>query len=168
MRYAPVAVALSLVVGITGSMGSAKSSAIVDPRAEALIRDGRAALTRGDVGTATDSFEAALAIDPSSPSPFIGLADAARRDGLQGKAIRYYREALERDPNNVIAISGEGGAMVEKGALEKARRNLARLEGLCGKGCVETSDLAAAIARGPAPRVISAEAVKPVPKIESN
>jgi len=168
MRYAPVAVALSLVVGITGSMGAAKSAAPANPHAEALIKDGRAALARGDVGTATDSFEAALAIDPASPAPLIGLADAARRDGLQGKAIHYYREALERDPNNVVAISGEGGAMVEKGALEKARRNLTRLEGLCGKGCAETADLAAVIARGPAPRVISAEAVKPAPKIESN
>lgn len=168
MRYAPVAVALSLVVGITGSMGAAKSSAPENPRAEALIREGRASLAKGDVSAATDSFEAALAIDPANPAPLIGLADAARRDGLQGKAIHYYREALERDPNNIVAISGEGGAMVEKGALEKARRNLSRLEGLCGKGCTETADLAAAISRGPAPRVISAEAVKPEPKIESN
>ena len=167
MRYAPVAIALSLVVAMTGSMGSAKVSA-VNPRAETLIKDGRLALSKGDVGTATDSFEAALALDPANTAPLIGLADAARRDGLQGKAIRYYREALKRDPNNLVAISGEGGAMVEKGALEKARRNLTRLEGLCGKGCSETADLAAAIARGPAPRVISAEAVKPDPKIESN
>lgn len=168
MRYAPVAVALSLIVGISGSMGSAKSSAPLDPRVEALLKEGRAALAKGDAGSATDSFEAALAIDPGSPAPLIALADASRHDGLQGKAIHYYREALERDPNNVAAISGEGGAMVEKGALEKARRNLARLEGLCGKGCAETTDLAAAIARGPAPRVVSAEAVKPEPKIESN
>ncbi len=167
MRYAPVAVALSLVVGVTGSMGSAKST-VENPRVEALIKDGRAALAKGDVSTATDSFEAALAINPASTAPLIGLADAARRDGLQGKAIHFYREALERDPNSVVAISGEGGAMVEKGALEKARRNLTRLEGLCGKGCPETTDLAAAIARGPAPRVISAEAVKPEPKVESN
>ena len=168
MRYAPVALALSLIVGISGSMGSAKSTAPLDPRVEALIKEGRAALAKGDAGAATDSFEAALAIDPASPAPLIALADASRHDGLQGKAIHYYREALERDPNNVAAISGEGGAMVEKGALEKARRNLARLEGLCGKGCAETTDLAAAIARGPAPRVVSAEAVKPEPKIESN
>ncbi|WP_292936355.1 MULTISPECIES: tetratricopeptide repeat protein [unclassified Novosphingobium] len=167
MRYAPVAVALSLVVAMTGSMGSAKGT-VENPRAATLVKDGRASLAKGDVGAATDNFEAALAIDPGSAAPLIGLAEAARRDGLQGKAIRYYRQALDRDPNNVVAISGEGGAMVEKGALEKARRNLTRLEGLCGKGCTETADLAAAIARGPAPRVVSAEAVKPDPKIETN
>lgn len=167
MRYAPVAVALSLVAAMTGSMGIAKTTAD-DPRAEALIKDGRMALAKGDIGAATDNFEAALVIDPANPAPFIGLAEALRRDGMQGKAIRYYRQALERDPNNVLAISGEGGAMVEKGALEKARRNLTRLEGLCGKGCAETAALAAAIARGPAPRVISADAVKPDPKVEAN
>ncbi|MFX8903237.1 hypothetical protein ABTM99_20290, partial [Acinetobacter baumannii] len=79
----------------------------------------------------------------------------------------YYREALERDPNNIGAISGEGAAMVEKGAIDKARGNLARLQGLCGRACPETDQLAAAIARGPAPRVVSAETVKPQPVVES-
>ena len=168
MRFAPVALALSLVVGVTGSMGSARSTAPTDPQVEALLKQGRAELARGDVSAATDSFEAGLVGDPGDVSTLLALADAARRDGLQGKAIHYYRDALSRDPNNVVAISGEGEAMVEKGAVEKARRNLSRLEGLCGKTCAETAELAAAIARGPAQRVVSAEAVKPEPKIESN
>ena len=88
--------------------------------------------------------------------------------GLQGKALHYYREALERDPQNRAAISGEGAALVEKGAVEKARRNLARLQGLCGCTCPQTRDLAAAIARGPAERVVTADAVKPSPVVSTN
>ena len=168
MRYAPFALALSLVVGVTGSMGVAKNPVSSDPRVEALLKDGRAALAKGDVAAATDSFEAALAIDPASNATLLALADAARRDRLQGKAIHYYREVLSREPNNVVAISGEGGAMVEKGALEKARRNLTRLEGLCGKTCAETAELSAAIARGPAPKVVSAQAVMPTENVETN
>ncbi|MDP3551522.1 MAG: hypothetical protein Q8R81_14170 [Novosphingobium sp.] len=168
MRYAPVALALSLVVGVTGSMGVARSTAPADPRVESLLKDGRAALAKGEAGLATDSFEAALVIDPASNAALLGLADAARREGLQGKAIHYYREVLSREPNNVVAISGEGGAMVEKGAVEKAKRNLTRLEGLCGKGCSETAELSAAISRGPAPKVLSAEAVTSDSKIENN
>lgn len=168
MRIAPVALALSLIVGVTGSMGSARSSAPLDPRAEVLLKEGRALLGKGDVAAATDSFEAALAIEPGNVGTLVALADAARRDGLQGKAIHYYREALEREPNNVAAISGEGGAMVEKGAVEKARKNLTRLEGLCGKSCPETTELSAAIARGPTPKVMSAEAVTAEPKVEAN
>ena len=168
MRYAPFALALSLVVGVTGSVGVAKNPEVSDPRVEVLLKDGRAALAKGDVTAAIDSFEAALAIDPASNATLLALADAARRDGLQGKAIHYYREVLSREPNNVVAISGEGGAMVEKGALEKARRNLTRLEGLCGKGRAETAELSAAIARGPAPKVVSAQAVMQTEKVETN
>ncbi|WP_225206352.1 tetratricopeptide repeat protein [Novosphingobium huizhouense] len=168
MRYTPAAAALSLLVLVTGSMGAAKVSEAIDPRAQILLDDGKAQLAKGAVDAATDSFEAALAVDPGYPATYIALGEAARRAGLQGKAIHYYREALERDPNNLSAISGEGGALAEKGALEKARANLARLEGLCGKGCAETEALSAAIAKGAAPRVVSAEAVKPQPTVENN
>ncbi|MBF5091847.1 hypothetical protein F1640_17995 [Novosphingobium sp. NBM11] len=168
MRYTPVALALSLLAGVTGSMGTAKVTEAIDPRAQALLDAGRKALTAGDVEGATNSFEAALAVDPGNTGTFVALADAARRSGMQGKAIHYYRLALSRDPNNLAAISGEGGAMVEKGAVDKARRNLSRLEGLCGKTCAETEDLAAVIAKGPAPKVVSAEAIKPQPTVESN
>ncbi|WP_298174838.1 hypothetical protein [Novosphingobium sp.] len=168
MRYAPVALALSLVVGVTGSRGVARNPVPADPRVEVLLKAGRAELAKGNAASATDSFEAALVIDPASSSALLGLADAARKDGLQGKAIHYYRQVLSREPNNVVAISGEGGAMVEKGAVEKAKRNLTRLEGLCGKSCAETAELSAAIARGPAPKVLSAEAVTTDDKIENN
>jgi hypothetical protein len=58
--------------------------------------------------------------------------------------------------------------MAEKGALDKARANLARLEGLCGKNCAETRLLADAIARGPAPKLVAADTVKPQPVAQSN
>jgi tetratricopeptide (TPR) repeat protein len=168
MRYYPAALALSLLLGVTASMGSAKGGDPVDPRAQALLQSGRSLLAQGQVSAATDEFEAALAVDPGYVGTYLALAEAARRDGLQGKAIHYYRVALSRDPNNLAAISGEGGALVEKGAVEKARLNLTRLEGLCGKRCSETLTLSAAIAKGPQPKVLSAEAVKPEPTVEAN
>lgn len=168
MRYYPAALALSLALAVTASMGSAKVSDPMDPRAETLLASGKAALAEGRVAEATDAFEAALLIDPGHVETYLALADAARREGLQGKAIHYYRVALAQDPNNLAAISGEGGALVEKGAMEKARRNLTRLEGLCGKRCSETRELAAAIAKGPTAPVISAEAVVPSPTVEEN
>jgi tetratricopeptide (TPR) repeat protein len=168
MRYFPVALALSLVLAVTGSMGQAKVSDPVDPRANELLASGRNALARGDVEGATDDFESALVVDPGYLGTLVALGDAARKAGLQGKAIHYYRVALERDPNDLAAISGEGGAMAEKGALDKAHANLARLEGLCGKACPETRTLAEAIAKGPAPKVVSADAVKPQPVARTN
>ena len=148
MRFAAPAAALSLCLAMTASISLAGSDAGPDPRAAALIAQGQAALAANEPQAATDAFEAALVVDPGYTPIFIDLADAARQQGLQGKAIRYYREALERDPGNFAAISGEGAALVEKGALEKAKRNLAKLQSLCGDDCPETVALQSTIARG--------------------
>ena len=148
MRFAPAAAALSLCLAMTASVITASTGDAPDPRATALIAQGQASLKAGDTQAAIDAFEAALAVDPGHTPIFIELAEASRQSGLQGKAIRYYREALERDPGNFAAISGEGAALVEKGALEKAKRNLATLQSLCGDNCPETVALQSSIARG--------------------
>lgn len=160
MRFAPAAAALSLALAVSASVsyGADRDPA---PRAAMLIAEGQAALDAGATQEAIDAFEAALTIDPAYTPILLRLAEAARSSGLQGKAIRYYREALVRDPGNLAAISGEGAALVEKGALEKARLNLAKLKSLCGAGCAETEKLAAVIATRPAQRVLTAEAVMP-------
>lgn len=167
MRFAPAAVALSLLVAVTASV-SYGAEREPDPRAAALVAEGRTALQAGQVQAAVDAFEAALAVDPAHTAIYLDLAEAARRQGLQGKAIHYYREALERDPKNFAAISGEGEALLEKGAVEKARRNLAQLESMCGDDCTETRQLAAALARGIQPPVLTAEAVRPAPVVTQN
>ena len=152
MRFAPVAAALSLFLATTASVTSANEQE-ASPRAAMLIAEGHAALEAGDTQAAIDAYEAALVVDPGYTPIFIALAEAARRDGLQGKAITYYREALSRDPGNFAALSGEGEALVEKGAVEKARANLTRLESLCGINCPETLALQERIAEGPPARL---------------
>ena len=167
MRYAPAALALSALFAMTASMGTG-AEPTADPRAAALIAQGRAALAGGDAQAAIDAYEAALAVDPAFTPIYLDLAEAARRQDLQGKAIHYYREALEREPDNLAALSGEGAALVEKGAVEKARRNLAKVQSLCGGSCPDATRLAAAIARGPQPRVVTAEAIQPEPAVSQN
>ena len=54
------------------------------------------------------------------------------------------------DPGHPLAV---GAALVEKGALEKAKKNLAKLQSLCGDDCPETVALQSSIARGPSPRL---------------
>jgi Tfp pilus assembly protein PilF len=168
MRYAPAAVALSLVVAVTSSVGQSAERQ-PDPRAAALVAEGRSQLAAGRDEAAIDRFEAALAVDPGYTAVYLELGEAARAQGLQGKAIRYYREALSRDPKNVAALSGEGEAMLEKGAVEKAKRNLAQLESLCGGTCAQTRQLAAAIEAGPPKQpVLTAEAVAPDAAVTQN
>ena len=160
MRFAPAATALSLAFALTASV-SWGSERDPEPRAGVLIAQGQAALEAGDTQGAIDAYEAALAVDPAYTPIFLRLAEAARADNLQGKAIRYYREALDRDPKNIAALAGEGAAMAEKGALEKARAKLAEVQSLCGGSCPETQQLAAAIAAGPRAPVLTAEAKLP-------
>lgn len=159
MRFAPAAAALSLMLAVTASVTNADDRQAA-PRAAQLIAEGEAALKAGDAQTAIDAFEAALVVDPAHTPIFLKLAEAARLEGLQGKAIRYYRETLDRDPDNFAAISGEGLALVEKGALEKAKRNLTKLESLCGSACRETQDLKLSIASGAQTRMAAETSVK--------
>lgn len=168
MRYTPVAVALSLLAAVTSSISYSAAPEALDPRAKSLLEDGRAAVSGGNYSAAVDAYEAALTVEPGSVTVLLALADATRREGLQGKALHYYRIALSADPRNVSAIAGEGLALAEKGATEKASRNLARLQSLCGKDCSESKTLASAIARQPAPRMVSAETVTPKPVVSEN
>lgn len=168
MRFAPAAAALSLALAMTASVsvGQERDPA---PRAAMLIAQGEASLAAGDTQEAIDAFEAALAVDPGYTPIFLHLAEAAREDKLQGKAIRYYREALSRDPDNLAAMAGEGEALAEKGALEKARLSLAKVQSLCGESCPETRGLANAIAMGERAPVMTAEATMPdTPAPQSN
>ncbi len=169
MRYAPAALALSLLAAVTASVSFGASAALpLDARAVALVAQGRTALGAGNTDAAIDAFEAALAVQPGQVAIYLELAEATRRQGLQGKALHYYREALEREPNNPWAIAGEGATLVEKGAIEKARRNLVRLQQICGGDCAPSRQLAGVILKGPAPRIVTAEAVQALPVVTPN
>jgi tetratricopeptide (TPR) repeat protein len=168
MRYYPAALALSLLAGVWSSVGYSAAPQPLDPRAAALLTQGQAELAAGQLDLAIDAYESALAIQPGSIRILLELAAVTRRQGMQGKALHYYRLALAGDPANLDAISGEGAALVEKGAVEKARRNLARLQGLCGTNCSATRELAAAIAKGPAPKMVTAQQITPEPVVTAN
>jgi cytochrome c-type biogenesis protein CcmH/NrfG len=168
MRYTPAAAALALLAAVTSSVGYSAPREDLSPRAVALLEQGRAAMDSGEYNAAVDAYEAALVVEPGNARVLIDLAEASRHQGMQGKALHYYREALQDDPRNLSAIAGEGEALVEKGAVAKAERNLARLKGLCGSNCDATRQLAAAIAKGPAPKMVTADAVTPDPVITEN
>ena len=160
MRFAPVSLALSVLAAVTASTGQSAPPQPMDARAAALEANGRKALALGDTTQATDAFEAALAVQPGADRLVLDLADAARRQGMQGKALHYYHVLLSRDPQSIEAIEGEGEALAEKGALEKAHASLTRLESVCGSMCAPSRRLSAAIAaaetKPAAPRVVSA------------
>lgn len=164
MRFSPIAISLSLMLATVSSSGfSQKPDSQIDPRSLALVAQADAARKSGNLTSANDLYETALAVDPRNRSAFIGLAEVARKQALPGKAIRLYFEALAIEPNDPAALAGQGEAMVEKGAVERAKLNLERIRGLCKVTCVPATTLAAVIAKGPPPAVVTAQATTVVP-----
>ena len=119
----------------------------IKPASQRLATDGFALLGRGQLGPAIDSFETSLAVDPQNAQAYIGLARAAEKQGLPGKAVKFYREALTLDPNDLAALEGQGGALAARGATARAQVNLARIKTLCGQAtCASAKRLEGAIA----------------------
>jgi len=164
MRISLVSAAAALaLLSVSTSLNAQRADDQIDARSVALLERGKAARAAGDLDAANGLIESALAVDPRNRAGYLVLAEIARTQGLPGKAIRFYREALTLEPNDQAALRGQGEAMVQKGAVERAKENLARLKTLCGT-CADATQLAAAIAKGP-PATATAQVV-PAAKAE--
>ena len=119
------------------------------PRSVELQQQAEKELVAGRLMEAGDLLETALAVDPRNRSAFVDLARVAKQQKLFGKAIRLANEALLLEPNDLDAIEIQGEAMVELGAVPRAKENLAKLQKLCSNTCKQVAQLNAAISRGP-------------------
>lgn len=161
MRYSSLAIAAALaLMTVSTALHSQRPDDQIDPRSLQLLAAARTAQAAGDFEGAADSLETALAVDPRNRAAFVLLGDVARAQGLPGKAIRYYREALALEPNDLAALKGQGEALLARGAIERARLNLAKIRKLCVKGCAEATQLAAAITRAAPPPAVAAQTTK--------
>jgi Tfp pilus assembly protein PilF len=167
MRFSPPAVALAVGLSLVSSAGHTKrGDDVIKPLSVAMTADGKAALAAEKYDAAVDALETALAIDPRNRDAIVTLAMVAQKQGLTGKAIRYYREALLIEPNDVAILAGQGKVLVERGALAKAKLNLTRITQLCPTVCAEQTVLAAAIEKGAAAPAMAVQAVTPKPVVE--
>lgn len=158
MRMSPLAIAISLTLAtVSSSVYGQIADDQIDPRSVSLVAEGRAALGTEDFSRAQDLIESGIAVDPRNRDGYIALAEVADAQGLPGRAIRFYREALEIEPNDLAALEGQGRIFVERGALERARQNLTRIETLCETRCAPATSLAAVIAAGPPANQLAAQ-----------
>lgn len=165
MRFTPASIALAVLLTTVSSAGlSQRPDAAISPLSIEWLKAGEAARKAAHYEAANDALETALVVDPRNRAAYVELAEVARAQGLQGKAIRLYREALLLDPNDLAALVGQGQAMVEKGAIAKARENLTLAQSLCKANCAGVERLSAAIAKGPPATVLSAKDAVPAPK----
>jgi Tfp pilus assembly protein PilF len=164
MRFSPTALVLALSLAAVSSSGiGQRRDDQINPRSLALLHQGETLRASGNFSAAEDMLESALAIDPRNRAAYVALARVAQGQGLPGKAVRFYRDALALDPNDMVALAGQGEAMVQKGAVERARVNLARINQLCKTSCPAAVALNAAIAKGPPVAIVTAQATTKVP-----
>ena len=144
----------TLLIGLAGVLLAApvagqKSDDQINPKSTALLKEGEALLSAGKYVEADDALESALAVDPRNRAAFVAMARVAQKQKLYGQAIRFANKALLLEPADRQAIAVQGEAMVELGAVPRARENLAKLQKLCPNGCSELASLNNAISRGP-------------------
>lgn len=162
MRKSWAVPAMLLVAGTVSTVAiGASGDDALRPASLRIQAEGEAALAKGQSPAAIDAFEAAAAADPRNAGAFIGLAHAYEAQGLPGKAVRYYREALALNPNDLGALEGQGKALVSRGARARANLNLVRIKTLCKGDCPAAKRLEIALAAPEPAKTASAEPVKP-------
>ncbi|WP_454887044.1 tetratricopeptide repeat protein [Sphingomonas oryzagri] len=165
MRFLALAsaAALGLLTISSGSVGQ-KPDNQINPTSLVFEKRGEAALAAGNLVAANDALETAVVADPKNRAAFVSLGKVAQAQQMPGKAIRYYKNALLLEPNDLAALSAEGDALVQRGAVDRAKDNLARVQKLCGNAaCPAATTLAAAIAKGPPAPVQTAQVTDKVP-----
>ena len=158
MRLTPIALATAMAAATMASSGfGQRPDDQIDPRSAALVTEAQRLGAAGQHEQAIDLLETALVVDPRNRAAYINLGREAQAQRLPGKAIRFYGQALRLEPNDLDALRGQGEAFMQRGAIERARANLARMRTLCGQACPQAQQLAAAIDRGPPAELLAAQ-----------
>ncbi|MGL5839634.1 MAG: tetratricopeptide repeat protein [Sphingorhabdus sp.] len=167
MRFSPPVIALSAVflMASSASIGK-KADHEIDPLSASLVAEGVALQKGGDLENARGLYETALAVDPRNRAAFVGMAEVSAQQGLKGSAIGFYKSALDIEPNDIGVIAAQGELMASKGALDAAKKNLARLQILCRSKCGESDRLAVAIDKAVNKEALQASAVEIKPTVE--
>jgi len=114
---------------------------------DALTRQGRALALNGHYENALEALMAVGNKNDATVLTYIGYA--TRKLGKVDEGIAWYYKALALDPDNVYTHQYLGEGYVAAGRADLAKRELAKLEAICGKGCEQYEALAAAIAGEP-------------------
>jgi tetratricopeptide (TPR) repeat protein len=163
MRLTPLVLCLGLAAStVPMAVIGQRPDDQIAPKSMEFLKQGETLLAQGKLIEADDALEAALVVDPKNRAAFTAMAKVAIKDKLYGQAIRLTNKALALEPTDRNALAVQGEAMVELGALPRARENLAKLQKLCGNaGCPQVATLSTAIAKGPA---LAAAKAPEVPK----
>lgn len=110
-----------------------------------LVNTAYTALMSGETDEARLMFERALVADPANVQALIGLGKAHEETGNTGKGLKYYRHALEIEPNDQQALKSQALAFLKRDMADRALDNKEKLARLCPKGCEALSVVTSAV-----------------------
>lgn len=118
------------------------SNALVAQGSEILGSDASAA----KAGEAQVFFERALVANPANVAALIALGEAHEAQDHTSKGLKYYRKALELEPNNLEALQQQTLAFLKRDLVDEAGGNREKIARLCRTGCDALTKVEAAIA----------------------
>ncbi|MCK0069816.1 tetratricopeptide repeat protein [Kordiimonas laminariae] len=111
---------------------------------EKYVAEANVALKSENNAQAQVLFERAIVANPANVTALIGLGQTHEAEGRIGRSLKYYRHALEIEPNALPALEAQALAFLKRDMIDRAESNLSKLSRLCPNGCkaldtVETS-----------------------------
>ncbi len=97
-------------------------------------------------GRYQEALDALQAVQSQDSMVLTMIGYSKRKMGDYEGGLSYYRRALAIDPDNVNTHEYLGEAYAEKGKLDLATAELAKVASVCGTTCEQYQDLADAIA----------------------
>lgn len=109
---------------------------------EGLLADGRNLAQTGDLDGARRLLERAIVADPANALALAWLGVTHNGLGNAQAAEKYFRVAVEVDPDHPRVLYLAALADIDAGARDVARKKLQRLRVICGAECPEAVELA--------------------------
>lgn len=129
-----VSVTVGFVVGISTGV-SANTAEKYQKVSAQLVAQANAVFSTQEYEGAKLLYERALVAAPANISALIGLGRTHEAEGDIGKGLKYYRQALEIEPNDKYALEVQTLAFLKRDMTDKADSNRDKLARLCAKGC---------------------------------
>ncbi len=144
MLFSKVLVSMS-VVGMMSISAMAQSETKFQKVSHQLVAQANAALGTDQFADAQLLYERALVASPSNTAALIGLGRSHEGQGRVGKGLKYYRQALEIEPNDQRALEVQALAFLKRDMKDRADSNRDKLARLCANGCAALASVETAI-----------------------
>ena len=138
-------VAISALIGILSAPAFAQTAEKYRLLSSDLVKKADVSLKAEAPRDAQAIYERALVANPSNVDALVGLGRAHEAQGHTASGLKYYRKALEIEPNDRDALEVQALAFLKRNLADKAEGNREKLARICQGGCAELEAVESAI-----------------------